>query len=48
MPAVQEADNAGYHACEKCYVCKQNFLSLGPVLNLVVTILNKFSLLLSI
>ena len=27
MPADQEADNAGCHACKKCYVCKQNFLS---------------------
>ena len=27
MPAVQEADNAGCHACKKCYVFKQNFLS---------------------
>ena len=27
LPAVQEADNAGCHACGKCYVCKQSFLS---------------------
>ena len=27
LPAVRETDNAGCHACGKCYVCKQNFLS---------------------
>ena len=42
LPAVRETDNAGCHAYGKCYVCKL------PVPNLVVTILNKFSLLISI
>ena len=27
LPAVREADIAGCHACGKCYVCKQSFLS---------------------
>jgi len=27
MPAPQGVDNAGCHACGKCYVCKQKFLS---------------------
>ena len=27
MPAVQVADDAGCHACGKCYVCKQKFLA---------------------
>ena len=27
LPAVREADNAGCHACGKCYVCKKSFLS---------------------
>ena len=27
LPAIREANNAGCHACGKCYVCKQSFLS---------------------
>ena len=27
FPAVRETDNARCHACGKCYVCKQSFLS---------------------